>query len=169
MHRIKVLTRMNVSALNTQSLAGVLQAGGQVASDYEAVWDAIWKQPHVPAPLLELCRLRLAQFHGATAELGLRRDAGLAPRKIDSLLAGNYFRDPDFSPAECAALEFTEIYAQDPAAINDDVADAVKQHFGEPGLMCLIEALGFIDGRIRLALMMSSLRAAGIPTQGAMS
>ncbi len=160
---------MNVSALNTQSLADAVQAGGQVATDYQAVWDAIWKQSHVPARLLELCRLRLAQFHGATAELRLRRDTGLDPRKVDSLLAGNYFRDPEFSPAERAVLEFTEIYAQDPAAINDDMADAVKGHFGEPGLMCLIEALGFIDGRIRLAMMFSALHAADAPTHGALS
>lgn len=160
---------MNITALNTQSLADVLQLGGQIATDYEAVWDAIWQQPHLPARLLELCRLRLAQLHGATAELALRRDAGLAPRKVDSLLAGNYFRDPEFSPAECAVLEFAEIHAQDPAAIDDAMADAVKEHFGEPGLMCLIEALGFIDGRIRLAMMFSALVATGAPVHGALA
>jgi len=36
----------------------------------------------------------------------------------------------------------------------------VKRHFGEAGLVCLIEALGFIEGRIRLALMFTALGAA---------
>ncbi|MBK7729731.1 MAG: hypothetical protein IPJ33_14905 [Gammaproteobacteria bacterium] len=89
--------------------------------------------------------------------------------KQTPLLTGNYFRDPQFSPAERAVLEFTEIYAQDPAAISDDLADAVKEHFGETGLMCLIEALGFIDGRIRLALIFSTLHTAGTPAHGALS
>lgn len=164
-----IRSRMNITALNTQTLPTALAAGGRITEAYEAVWDALWKQPHLPSQLLELCRLRLAQFHGATAELGLRRDTALAPRKIDSLLSGNYFRDPEFSPAERAVLEFTEIYAQDPAAIGDDLADAVKEHFGEAGLMCLIEALGFIDGRIRLALIFSTLRTVGTSTDGALS
>ncbi|MBK9666388.1 MAG: hypothetical protein IPO61_11765 [Gammaproteobacteria bacterium] len=160
---------MNVSVLNTQTLPSALAAGGRITEAYEAVWDALWMQPHLSSQLLELCRLRLARFHQAPAELELRRDTGLDPGKADSLLTGNYFRDPQFSPAERAVLEFTEIYAQDPAAISDDLADAVKEHFGEAGLMCLIEALGFIDGRIRLALIFSTLHTAGTPAHGALS
>ena len=41
----------------------------------------------------------------------------------------------------------------------DELADGVKRHFGEAGLVCLIEALGFIEGRIRLALMFTALGA----------
>ena len=84
-------------------------------------------------------------------------DDGLTEDKIQSLLSGAYLRDPCFSPAELAALEFTEIYAQDPGAIGDEQADAVKAALGEPGLVCLVESLGFIEGRIRLALMFSAL------------
>ena len=63
------------------------------------------------------------------------------------------------SAAEQAVLEFAEIYAQDPGALTDELADGVKRHFGEAGLVCLIEALGFIEGRIRLALMFTALGA----------
>jgi hypothetical protein len=42
---------------------------------------------------------------------------------------------------------------------HDELADGVKRHFGEAGLVCLIEALGFIEGRIRLALMFTALGA----------
>ena len=56
---------------------------------------------------------------------------------------------------------------EDSAAVIDEelkraqqkLADGVKRHFGEAGLVCLIEALGFIEGRIRLALMFTALGA----------
>ncbi|MCY1465686.1 hypothetical protein D9M71_838730 [compost metagenome] len=105
-----------------------------------------------------MCRLRLAQMHCATAELELRRDVDLDPAKVQDLVAGKNLSNDRFSEGELAALELTEFYAMDPAAITDEVAASVKQHFGEPGLVCLVEALGFIEGRIRLALMFSALR-----------
>ncbi len=132
-----------------------------MARRYEALWQGVWQQGHVPASVLELCRLRLAQLHGAARELeaspppGAR--VGLDPRKIESLLAGSWTRDSRFSAGERAALEFAEVYGQDPQAITDELADAVKAHFGEAGLVALIEALGVIDGRIRLGMMLGAL------------
>lgn len=154
---------MAATVLTTANLARALVPGGEIAAAYEAVWLKLWTQPYVSPSLLELCRLRLAQLHRANAELAVRHafaaDAGLTEDKIRSLLAGTHLRDPRFSAAELAALEFTEMYAQDPAAISDEQADAVKFALGEPGLVCLVEALGFIDGRIRLALMFSALHS----------
>jgi len=142
---------------DSETLSGALAAGGVLAQDFDAVWTRIWRQDHVPAAQLELCRLRMAQMHGAHAEFaagrGLESDAG----RIAAVRDGSYGSHPGFSPAERAVLEFAEVYAQDPNAISDPLADAVKQHVGEPGLVCLIEALGFIDARIRLALMFSAL------------
>jgi len=40
-----------------------------MARRYEALWQGVWQQGHVPASVLELCRLRLAQLHGAAREL----------------------------------------------------------------------------------------------------
>lgn len=150
---------MTQSNFDAHSVAAALASGGALARDYEAAWSAIWTQSLLPAQLLELCRLRLARFHGARTEMAARNEASPAQEKIDALIDGSYFQDPSFSEAERAALEFTEIYAQDPAAISDELADAVKQHYGEPGLVCLVQALGFIDGRIRLALMYGALAA----------
>jgi alkylhydroperoxidase family enzyme len=148
------------AAITSDTLAAALAAGGSMARDFEAVWQQIWRQDHVPPSLLELCRLRLAQLHGAQAEFGPRHGIGMDAERIEAVRTGRYAGDPRFGAAERAVLDFTEVYAQDPAAITDDLADAVKQHFGEPGLVCLIEALGFIDGRIRLAMMFSVLAAA---------
>jgi hypothetical protein len=149
---------------NSDSLFQALGAGGELTRQYEAVWQMFWRQqPYVPAFVLELCRLRLAQLHGADAELGIRQmpTAPAEEAKIQSLLHGSWLRDEHFSSAELAAIEFAEIYGQDPNAVSDDNAEQIKLHFGESGLVCLIEALGFIDGRIRLALVFSGIEAAG--------
>ncbi len=41
--------------------------------------------------------------------------------------------------------------------ITDEAADAVKAHYGDAGLVLLIEALGLIDGRIRAARCLRDL------------
>ena len=144
----------------SETLSGLLAPGGAMAREFNAVWDQLWRQDHVPPALLELCRLRLAHLHGASAEFVARRGLESDPGRIAAVRSGAYHDSPLFGAAEQAVLEFAEIYAQDPSAITDALADGVKRHFGEAGLVCLIEALGFIDGRIRLALMLSALRAA---------
>jgi hypothetical protein len=64
----------------------------------------------------------------------------------------------DFDAAERSVLAFTEIYAQGPEFITDELATEITGHFGDAGLVCLIEALGFIDARIRLALVFNRLQ-----------
>lgn len=148
------------SALTSETLSGALAPGGVMARDFNAVWEQLWRQDHVPPRLLELCRLRLAQLLGASAELDAPRGIERDPERIAALRSGSYHRSARFDAAEQAVLEFAEIYAQDPSALTDELADGVKRHFGEAGLVCLIEALGFIEGRIRLALMFTALGAA---------
>jgi len=147
-------------ALTSETLSGALAPGGAMARDFNAVWEQLWRQDHVPPRLLELCRLRLAQLLGASAELDAPRGIERDPERIAALRSGSYHRSARFDAAEQAVLEFAEIYAQDPGALTDELADGVKRHFGEAGLVCLIEALGFIEGRIRLALMFTALGAA---------
>lgn len=127
--------------LDSDAVAAVLyRSGGEMARRHEALWQAVWQQPYVPVRVLELCRLRLAKLHGATRELQTHAEGAT-------------------SAAERAALEFAEIYGQDPQAVTDELAAAVKTHFGEAGLVALIEALGVIDGRIRLGMMLGPLLA----------
>lgn len=150
--------------LDSDKLTAVLRrAGGELARRYEVLWQAVWGQAHVPAPVLELCRLRLAHLHGAGNEFAASPPSGardgLEPDQIASLLTGNWAGDARFSPAARAALELAEVYAQDPQAITDELADAVKAQLGEAGLVALIEALGVIDGRIRLGMMLGPLLA----------
>jgi alkylhydroperoxidase family enzyme len=148
--------------ITSANLLEQLAVAGDAAAPFEDVWRALWNQPHVPAATLELCRLNLARLHRADAELKLRmplaQHAKISQEKIASLLRENWMKDPLFTEAERAVLNFTEWYHVNPQAIPDDVADEVIKHLGQSGYVALIEALGFIDGRIRVALIYSRMQ-----------
>ena len=145
--------------VNSANLIDKLAVAGDAAAPFEDVWRAIWNQPHVPASTLELCRLNLARLHRADAELAMRMPLAqrLPGEKIASLLREDWTADPRFSETERAVLNFTEWYHVSPQSIPDDVAGEVIARIGQSGFVALIEALGFIDGRIRVALMYSRM------------
>jgi hypothetical protein len=41
----------------------------------------------------------------------------------------------------------------DAQALTDEHAEAVKSHFGDAGMVLLVEALGILDGMTRLSLL----------------
>ena len=58
-----------------------------------------------------------------------------------------------FNAGEKACIAFTEVYAMDVQSISDELAEAVKASYGDAGLVTLIEALGILDGLIRIDLL----------------
>lgn len=148
----------------TATLDDVLTQSPQIHDAFTRFNTALWSQPYLPAPVMELCRLRLAALHGCTAELARRTPeavtAGLDDGKVAML--AHWPDDPRFDAAERACLGFAEVYFQDPGAITDELADAVKAALGEPALVALVEALGIFDGFTRLSLL---LDAAPQPTE----
>ena len=122
----------------------------ELAAPFSALYESLWTQRHVPADVLELCRLRLAQLHQCAVELQ-RREVEIPIEKSKRL--AQWDTDSSFSPAERACLAFTEVYAMDVQALTDQHADAVKIHFGDAGLVLLVEALGILDGMTRLSLL----------------
>ena len=122
----------------------------ELAAPFSALYAALWTQRHVPADILELCRLRLAQLHQCGVELQ-RHEIDIPAEKSEYL--AHWDTESIFSPAECACLAFTEVYAMDTQALTDQHADAVKIHFGDAGLVLLVEALGILDGMTRLSLL----------------
>jgi alkylhydroperoxidase family enzyme len=116
----------------------------------------IWTQPYIPATTLELCRLRIARLLQCAPELLHRQPEavamGLSEQKIARLQ--HYGDDPQFSQAERACLEFTEVYCQDPQAITDDLAAAVVDHYGDEGLVLLVQALGLFNGLARMSVLL---------------
>jgi alkylhydroperoxidase family enzyme len=143
------------------NLDETLVPAGDIARMYAGLSAKFWDQPHISAESIELCRLTLAVMHKAAAEQAERHAAAkaLPQAKIDAVLGERWRRSDQFSPAEKALLNFTEYYFMDPQSIPDEVAAEVIGHHGENGLVCLVEALGFIDSRIRLALIYSTLTA----------
>lgn len=148
--------------LDEYSLTRLLaSSGGELGRRHEALWQAIWRQPYVPAPVLEICRLRLAQLHGVAHDFDLPPVSGaredLDPETVAMVLAGSPDRAPHLPAGARAAVELAEVYVQDPHAIAGELSVAVKAHFGEAGFVALIEAFGVIDGRIRLGRMLGAL------------
>jgi hypothetical protein len=143
------------------TIDGKLAPAGSIAAQFRDISSKFWDLPHIPPALLELCRLDLAVLHMAEAERAGRNPAVpvVDQAKIDAVLGESWRRSPIFSAAEKAVLDFTEYYFMDPQSIPDEIATAVIRHFGDNGLVCLVEALGFIDSRIRLALVYTSLTA----------
>jgi len=152
---------MSAEPVTSLTLDRHLGPAGPISGLFQELANKFFDQSHIPADLMELVRLDLAYMHRAPGEMAVRRPEGkgLPKGKIDAVLAGNWHRDPQFSEPEKAVLNFAEYYFVDPETIPDEAAFAVKQHFGDSGLVCLIEALGFIDARIRLALIYSTKEA----------
>ncbi len=147
--------------LTSLTLDHRLAAAGPIADQFRELSALFWDLTHIPPSLIELCRLDLAVMHKAAAEQTEPNPAvpDLDPGKAAAVLAGSWRKDPSFPAGERAALDFTEYYFLDPQSIPDEVAAAVIGHFGESGLVCLVESLGFIDSRIRLSLLFSALSA----------
>ncbi len=121
-----------------------------LAAARDALRASLRQQPHLPGAVLELCRLRLAQLHHSAADLATTEYA--LPESRRGAL-GHWDSSSLFGAAERACLAFAEVYAMDAAALTDEHADAVKSHYGDAGLVALIEALGIFDGAIRVNLL----------------
>ena len=135
---------------NAADRESVLSILPDIAADFNALYAALWTQPHLPADVLELCRLRLAQLHRCELEWQ-RSECAVNPEKRGHLSDWNTHHG--FTSGERACLEFTEVYAMDPQSLTDAQSFAVKAHFDDAGLVLLVEALGILDGMTRLSLL----------------
>ena len=139
---------MNESWINRSGeFDSVLAELPDIAAAYRRLYDSLWQQPYLPGEVLECCRLRLAMLH-ASAHDCTRHDFPLSEDKRTHL--AGWPAHPAFEPGERACLGFTEVYAMDAQALTDELAEQVKQHYGDAGLVLLIEALGIFDGMARL-------------------
>ena len=127
-----------------------LAAAPNFAEKFSALYGSFWSQTHIDSVTLELCRLRLAQLHGSDVDWQ-REDVLVDVTKRENL--AGWVNYSAFSEAERACLGFTEIYAGDAQSISDEQAAAVKLHYGDAGLVALVEALGIFDGMTRLSLL----------------
>jgi alkylhydroperoxidase family enzyme len=128
--------------------------------DLYAAWrefaGIFWEKRLVEPVLLELCRLRIAQLHGARHPLSLRtpeaRAAGLDEPKIGRL--EEWWKQPGFSDVERSCLRFAEQFVQGAQAMSDEEARPVVTALGEAGTVAFIEALAIFDGFGRFCRML---------------
>ena len=115
-----------------------------------------WEKRLVDPVLLELCRLRIAQLHGAAHPLGVRtpeaRAAGLDEAKIARL--DSWWKQPGFSELERSALRFAEQFVLDAKGMSDEEARPVLAALGDAGTVAFIEALAIFDGFSRFCRML---------------
>ena len=115
-----------------------------------------WEKRLVDPVLLELCRLRIAQLHGARHPLSIRtpeaRAAGLDEAKLATL--AEWWKQPGFSDLERACLRFAEQFVLDAQAMSDEEARPVVAALGEAGTVAFIEALAIFDGFARFCRML---------------
>jgi alkylhydroperoxidase family enzyme len=115
-----------------------------------------WEKRLVDPVLLELCRLRIAQMHGARYPLSKRMreatEAGLDEAKIEKL--ADWWRQPGFSALERACLRFSEQFVLDAQGLSDEEARPVVTALGDAGTVAFIEALAIFDGFGRFCRML---------------
>lgn len=130
--------------------SGLMARLPSLGGPYAGMYESLWQQDHVPPTVLELCRLRMAQLHRSATDQALSAVPVDAERRA---ALRDWHSSPQFSAAERACLEFTEIYAMDALSITDEQAAAVKAHYGDVGLVALVQSLGVFDGMQRLGLI----------------
>lgn len=141
--------------LNREQIMDRLPA---IGAHFQRLYASFYQLSQLPPETVELCRLRLAQLHRSDADFALQEHP-LAAGKREQLQ--DWYSAAPFSAGERACLELTEVHAMDCSAITDAQADAVKQHYGESGLVALLQALGVFDGFIRLGLIWQAAPVGG--------
>lgn len=131
-----------------QTREQALSSHAELANLFASFHGQFFEQQAVPAQALELCRLRLAQLHRNGHEFA-RIDVVLGQQHRDNL--ARWPSEDLFTAGEKACLELAEVYCMDPHAITDALADSVKSHYGDAGLVALLQWLGVSDGLIRLS------------------
>jgi len=124
---------------------------------FRAFYALFWTDQLLDPIVLELCRLRVAQLLGCATEQQVRyapsRDAGLTESQIAAL--PRWPDDTRFSEAQRAALAFAEQFVLDPHGVDDELRDAVIDHFELAGLTALCEALALFDGFCRFRTVLA--------------
>lgn len=121
--------------------------------------------------LHELVRMRIAEINGCTVCLTWRTPEALEAGITEDLLAGvaSYADSDAYAPAERVALEFTERFCTDSAAIPDELVERLAEHFdaGEIVELTLVIGKYLSQGRFMQVLGLDQSACALIAPAGA--
>jgi alkylhydroperoxidase family enzyme len=109
----------------------------------DAAYAAAWAS--TDAELLALCRDRIAMLlrHGPTVE---------AMTDDDRRELSRWATSATFTDRERAALDFTEQYVVDVAAMSDEQAGRLREHLGDEELVGFVNAILVLEQRMTLEL-----------------
>jgi hypothetical protein len=140
-----------------EMIAVTLSEHPRVAASLEAAHAAAWDV--VDPILLELCRLRLAQLFGDTAELERRTPAAVAAGLDESMVSDlrAWPRSASYGPRDRACLAFCEQFFIDVANVSKKETEAISAELGVQGLVDFVSALLVIEQRQRLRLAWEQL------------
>lgn len=126
--------------------------------DYQAFAAVFREHKLLDRELMLLCHARVAQLHRCPSqerELAAQLSAkALSAEKLASL--AQWYRAPEFSSLEKAALQLTECFCLDTHSISDEMAAAVVAEIGDKGLVALLEFLALCDGFVRFQVVLQT-------------
>ncbi len=119
---------------------------------YRGFYGAIWDEGILPARLLELCRLRIAELTGCEAEgVIAHSESGLTILERSSLAQGDI---PDsVTDLERSVLEVASKVPFEIHGVGDEEIAVLRQRLGDDGLVALMFALPLFDATCRLRLV----------------
>lgn len=122
-------------------------------SDYRNFANVFSEQKLLDDELMRLCHLRVAQLHRCSPQ---EREliAQLPQEKVKVL--PQWYRAPEFTRLEKAALQLTECFCLDTHSISDDMTAAVVAEIGDAGLVALLEFLALCDGFVRFQVVLQT-------------
>lgn len=121
--------------------------------DYRAFEAVFSERRLLDENLMLLCKTRVAQLHRCTSQVQALQ-AQLPADRFEAL--SQWYRSPDFSTLEKAALQLTECFCLDPHSISDDMTEAVKAEIGDAGVVALLEYLALCDGFVRFQVILET-------------
>jgi alkylhydroperoxidase family enzyme len=132
-------------------LERVLGLRPELLAGFRTLHARLWDGRTLDPELLEVCRLRIAQLHGATGELRVRHraamDAGLTEEKVAAL--AHHGSSPLYNEQERRALAYAEQLVVDVHGITDDQFAALAGDLEPSEAVALTLALGLVDALAR--------------------
>ena len=122
-------------------------------SDYRAFESVFTEYSLLDSDLMLLCHLRVAQLHRCPSQVS-ELQAHIPEQKFAAL--AQWYRAPEFSTLEKAALQLTECFCLDTHSISDDMTAAVVAEIGDKGLVALLEYLALCDGFVRFQVLLQT-------------
>ena len=142
------------------SFDSLIGARADYAAALRDIESAVWAQDLLSPPILELCRLRMAQILGCATALEHRTPqavaAGFDESLVDSL--ARWPTDPGFDSRTRACLGYAEQILIDAQEVSDEHARAVIAEIGEGGFLVLTYACGLFETTQRARLIMGATR-----------